>query len=135
MCGVGNQFIRMAHALPVQLLVDALVAATHQVRPFDLHHVPVDIAGVGHDLDPCHFAVVLTLDQLAAILGTERFEDRLVLGFLAGPTIADHDHLWCRLGTAQAHGQQRCAKAAYTWEYLHRSCLLPVPEGPVFLLL
>mgnify|MGYP006189220491 CR=1 FL=1 len=53
----------------------------------------------------------------------------------ADAAIADHDHLRCRLRTAQAHGQQRCAKAAYTWEYLHRSCLLPVPEGPVFLLL
>ena len=90
----------MAQALPVEVLVDALIATAHQVGPFDLHHVPVDVAGIGHHLDAGHFAVVLALDQLAAVLGAERFEDRLILGFLTGAAIADYNHLRRRLRTA-----------------------------------
>ncbi|MNM82981.1 hypothetical protein D3C81_950260 [compost metagenome] len=90
----------MAQALPVQMLVDALIATAHQVGPLDLHHVPIDVTGIGHHLDTGHFAVVLALDQPAAVLGAERLEDRLILGFLTGAAIADHDHLRGGLRTA-----------------------------------
>ena len=105
----------MAQALPVQVLVDPLVAAAHQVRAFDLHHIPIDVAGVCHDLDPRHFTVVFTLDQLAAVLGDEGLENRLILGLLARAAITDHNHLLRSLRSAQAKGQQGCTKAGHTW--------------------
>lgn len=111
---VGDQLGGMAQALPVKLLVNPLITAAHQVWPLDLHHVPIDVAGVGHHLDPRHLTVVFALDQLAAILGTEGFEDGLVLGLLASAAIAHHDHLRRGLSTAQAKCQQRCAKASHT---------------------
>lgn len=101
----------MAQALPVKVFVDPLFTAAHQVRPLDLHHVPIDVAGVGHHLDPRHLAVVFALDQLAAILGTEGLEDGLILGLLAGAAIAHHDHLRRGMRAAQAKGKgkERCA--------------------------
>ncbi|MNH22939.1 hypothetical protein D3C79_828150 [compost metagenome] len=125
----------MAQALPVEVLVDALIATAHQVGPFDLHHVPVDVAGIGHHLDAGHFAVVLALDQRAAVLGTERLEDRRILGFLAGAAVGDHDHVRCCLDGADSKGEQ--PGRALEQVRFHQWFLLPVPRDawPVFLLL
>ncbi|MNN33058.1 hypothetical protein D3C81_1467960 [compost metagenome] len=133
--GIGDQLLGAAELGPVEALVHALVAAAHQVRAFDLHQVPVDVAGIDHDLDPGHFAVVLALDQRAAVLGTERLEDRRILGFLAGAAVGDHDHVRCCLDGADSKGEQ--PGRALEQVRFHQWFLLPVPRDawPVFLLL
>ncbi|CAI8843339.1 hypothetical protein EMIT0324P_11743 [Pseudomonas chlororaphis] len=128
---VGNQLVGAPQDLPVQWLVHALLTTAHQVRAFDLHQVPIDIAGVDHDLDPGHFAVVLALDQLALVDGTERLEERHVLGLLPGAAVTDHHHFRCRLGTAQAcgQGQQQGGKHMLERIGFHRGFLVQVPRG------
>ncbi|MNH21681.1 hypothetical protein D3C79_815010 [compost metagenome] len=114
LCRIGDQLVGVAQAGPVQALVHAFLATAHQVRAFDLHHVPVDVAGIDHHFDFGHFAVVF------------------VLGFLSGSAVSDHHHVRCCLSAAQAHGhgQHQGIKTVLERVRFHQWFLLQVPRDP-----
>ncbi|MNP12293.1 hypothetical protein D3C76_1045210 [compost metagenome] len=128
----GDQLVGVAQASPVQALIHAFLAAAHQVRAFDLHHVPVDVAGVDHHFDLGHLAVVFALDHLALIHGGEGLKERHVLGFLSGSAVSDHHHVRCCLSAAQAHGhgQHQGIKTVLERVRFHQWFLLQVPRDP-----
>ncbi|MNP10392.1 hypothetical protein D3C76_1025380 [compost metagenome] len=103
--GIGDQLALAADARPVEPLEQSLLAAAHQVRRLDLHQVPVDAAGIGHHLDPRHFAVVLALRQRRAAGLGEGLEEGVAQGLLPCPAVTHHHHVVCRLGDAQGGGQ------------------------------
>ncbi|MCY1412887.1 hypothetical protein D9M71_283060 [compost metagenome] len=131
LCRFGDQLVGVTQAGPVQALVHAFLAAAHQVGAFDLHHVPVDVAGVDHHFDLGHLAVVFALDHLALIHGGEGLKERHVLGFLSGSAVSDHHHVRCCLSAAQAHGhgQHQGIKTVLERVRFHQGFLLQVLPG------
>ncbi|MCY1524206.1 hypothetical protein D9M68_591320 [compost metagenome] len=112
--GIGDQLVGAADALPVEPLEQPLLATAHQVGRLDLHQVPIDAAGIGHHLDPRHFAVVLALRQRSAAGLGEGFEEGVAQGLLPCPAVPHHHHVVRRLGDAQGGGQCQPGQQAAT---------------------